>query len=186
VQKWEYQPLGPFNAKNFATTISPWIVTLEALAPFRVPGPPRQPDDPPVLPYLAPHEDFGLAITVEVHLRSATMRRDGAPPLMLSRGAFADMYWTVAQMLAHHASTGCNFRPGELLASGTISSPTEDSRGSMRERSWRGTQPLELPDGTTRKFLQDGDEVIMTAYAERSGATRIGFGECSGVVEGAE
>ncbi len=182
IQKWEYQPLGPFNAKNFATSISPWVVTLEALAPFRVPGPPRGDDDPPILDYLQPAADLALDITVEVYLSSETMRRKGMDPLPVSRGTFRDMYWTIGQMLAHHTSTGCNLRPGDLLASGTVSGPAEDSHGCLLERTWRGQQPLELPDETHRTFLQDGDEVVIRAYCEGEGAARIGFGECRGVV----
>jgi len=186
IQKWEYVPLGPFNAKNFATTISPWVVTLEALAPFRVPGPPRGEGDPEVLDYLKPAEDMGLDITVEVWIASQKMRDAKTQAMLVSRGSFAEMYWTIAQMLAHHTSTGCNMQPGDLLATGTISGPTEDSRGSLLERTWRGTQPFKLPDGTERKFLQDGDEVIMKAYCDAAGKKRIGFGECRGIVLPAE
>ncbi|MDY7109831.1 MAG: fumarylacetoacetase [Planctomycetota bacterium] len=182
IQKWEYQPLGPFNAKNFATTISPWVVTLDALAPFRVPGPPRSADDPPLLDYLKPVDDFGLDITCDVFIASPQMRDRGLDPHRVSRGNFRDMYWTIAQMLAHHTSTGCNMRPGDLLASGTISGPEESARGCLLEMTWRGQNPIQLPDGTERKFLQDGDEVIIKAYCEREGAARIGFGECRGVV----
>jgi fumarylacetoacetase len=182
VQKWEYQPLGPFNAKNFCTTISPWIVTLDALAPFVVPGATRAPDDPPVLDYLAPGPDLGLDIVVEVHVASPAMREAGTAPLRVSRGNFRDMYWSIAQMLVHHTSTGCNVRPGDLIASGTVSGPEETSRGCLLERTWRGQHPIELPDGTTRKFLQDGDEVTITARCEREGAAPIGFGPCTGVV----
>ena len=182
VQKWEYQPLGPFNAKNFATTVSPWVVTLDALEPYRVGAPPRGPDDPPVLEYLQPAGNAAYDITVEVYLASQQMRDAGTEPVRLSRGNFTDMYWTVAQMLVHHASTGCNLRPGDLLASGTVSGPTEESRGSMLELSWRGQNPISLPDGTTRKFLADGDEVIFRAFCEKPGAPRIGFGDCRGVI----
>ncbi len=178
VQKWEYQPLGPFNAKNFATTISPWVVTMDALEPYRVPGPSRAADDPPVLDYLRPTEDMGFDITVEVWLRGAGV----GDPVLVSRGAFRDMYWTIAQMLVHHTSTGCNLMPGDLLASGTISGSAEDSRGCLLERTWRGTKPIRLADGTERRFLQDGDEVIMQAYCLRDGAARIGFGECRGII----
>ncbi len=182
VQKWEYQPLGPFCAKNFATTISPWVVTMEAIEPYKVPGPPRAPGDPPTIDYLRPAGDGAYDITVEVFLASETMRTRGMPPMLVSRGGFSDMYWTIAQMLVHHTSTGCNLRPGDLLASGTISGPAEDSRGCLLERTWRGQKPLALPDGTTRAFLADGDEVIMRAHCEREGAARIGFGECRGVI----
>lgn len=186
IQKWEYQPLGPFNAKNFATTISPWVVTAEALAPFRRPGPPRVAADPPMLDYLNPgsgessHGSFD--ITVEGLISSEPMRQRGTPPMRVSIGSFADMYWTLAQMLVHHTSTGCNLRPGDLIGSGTISGPSEDSRGCLLERTWRGQNPITLPDGSQRKFLEDGDEVILRAWCEGGGAVRIGFGECRGVV----
>ncbi|HEX8253874.1 MAG TPA: fumarylacetoacetase [Thermoanaerobaculia bacterium] len=176
VQTWEYQPLGPFLAKNFATSISPWIVTLDALEPFRTNAFVRAEGDPEPLPYLT--DDVGFDITVEVWLRSAQMTE----PVRLSRGNFRDMYWTVAQLVAHHTSNGCNLMPGDLLASGTISGTEKDSRGSLLELAWRGTEPVELPTGETRRFLQDGDEVILRAYCEREGHARIGFGECRGVV----
>jgi fumarylacetoacetase len=176
IQTWEYQPLGPFLAKNFATTISPWIVPMEALEPFRTHAFRRDESDPQPLPYLA--DDTGFDINVEVWLRTAKMTE----PVQLSRGNFRDMYWTVAQLVAHHTSNGCNLFAGDLLASGTISGATKDSRGSLLELAWRGTEPLELPSGETRKFLEDGDEVILRAYCEREGHARIGFGECRGVV----
>jgi fumarylacetoacetase len=185
VQSWEYQPLGPFLAKNFATTVSPWVVTLEALEPFRVPAAPRPAGDPPPLPYLtspANQARGGVDVTVEVHLASARMRAEGVAPMRLSRGRVADLYWTPAQMLAHHTSNGCNLQPGDLFASGTVSGPTKDARGCLLELTWRGAEPLTLPTGETRTFLEDGDEVIMRGYAEREGAVRIGFGECRGVV----
>ena len=186
VQSWEYQPLGPFLAKSFATTMSPWLVTLEALEPFRVPAAARPAGDPAPLPYLASPDDQargGFDITVEVYLASARMRFEGLQPMRLSRGRAADLYWTAAQMLAHHTSNGCNLRPGDLFASGTISGPAKDSFGSLLELTRRGAAPLTLPTGETRAFLEDGDEVIMRGYAERAGAVRIGFGECRGVVE---
>lgn len=186
VQKWEYQPLGPFNAKNFATTISPWVVTLDALAPFRIPGPARGPEDPPVLDYLKPADDMGLDITLEVLIETQRMREQGIAPHRVSRGSFRDMYWTIAQMLAHHTSTGCNMRPGDLLASGTVSGPAEDARGCMLELTWRGQKPISLPSGEERKFLADGDVVVMRAFCEREGAARIGFGECRGQILPAE
>jgi fumarylacetoacetase len=182
VQKWEYMPLGPFNAKNFATTISPWVVTLDALAPYLVAGPPRSADDPQTLPYLNPVDDLAVDLTLEVRLQSETMRERGMEPALVSRGSFRDMYWTLAQMLVHHTSTGCNLRPGDLIASGTVSGPTEESRGCLLERAWRGERPFTLPDGTQRKFLLDGDEVIMRGWCKREGTARIGFGECRGVV----
>jgi fumarylacetoacetase len=176
IQTWEYQPLGPFLAKNFATSISPWIVPIEALAPFRTNAFERAEVDPQPLPYL--RDDVGFDINVEVWLRTAKMTE----PVRLSRGNFRDMYWTVAQLVAHHTSNGCNLVAGDLLASGTISGTTKDSRGSLIELAWRGTEPVELPNGETRKFLEDGDEVILRAYCEREGHARIGFGECRGVV----
>jgi fumarylacetoacetase len=186
VQKWEYQPLGPFNAKNFATTIGPWVVTTEALAPFRRPGPPRGKGDPAMLDYLKPQggesDRWSLDITVEVLIASQQMRERGMAPTRISLGSFSDMYWTLAQMLVHHTSTGCNMRPGDLIASGTISGPTEDSRGCLLERTWRGQKPITLADGTQRKFLQDGDEVILRGWCEGGGAARIGLGECRGII----
>jgi fumarylacetoacetase len=190
IQKWEYQPLGPFNAKNFATTLSPWVVTLEALAPFRVEGPPRGADDPPTLEYMQPNDEaskhLGINLICETYIRSKQMREQNADPTLISRGSFADMYWTIGQMLVHHTSTGCNMRPGDLLASGTVSGPTEDARGCLLERTWRGQNPIKLSDGTERKFLQDGDEVIMRGICDTEGAKRIGFGECRGIVLPAE
>ncbi len=185
IQKWEYQPLGPFLAKNFATSVSPWIVALEALEPFRAPAFARPAGDPEPLPYLRSADDAArgaVAITLEVALRSEQMRAANMPAMRLSRASFTDMYWTMAQMVTHHASNGCNLRPGDLLASGTVSGENKDSRGCLLELTWRGTEPLTLPTGEARRFLQDGDEVVMRAYCEREGARRIGFGECTGVV----
>ncbi|HEX2121147.1 MAG TPA: fumarylacetoacetase [Thermoanaerobaculia bacterium] len=176
IQTWEYQPLGPFLAKSFATSISPWIVTAEALEPFRVAAFMRAEGDPEPLPYL--RDDAGYDIHVEVWLRSAKM----SEPVRLSKGNFRDMYWTVAQLVAHHTSNGCNLQPGDLLASGTISGTSKESRGSLLELAWRGTEPVTLPTGETRKFLEDGDEVILRAYCEREGHPRIGFGECRGTI----
>ena len=181
VQKWEYQPLGPFNAKNFATTISPWVVTLDALQPFMIPGPERKDEDPVNLDYLRWSDDVAVDLELEVLVRSATMRDRGMPGHRISLGNYRDMYWTISQMVAHHTSTGCNLRPGDMMASGTVSGPTEDSRGCLLERTWRGQNPISLPDGTERKFLQDGDEVIIRGWCRREGL-RIGFGECTGVV----
>ena len=185
VQTWEYQPLGPFLAKNAATSVSPWVVTLDALAPYRVPARPRDADEPKPLPYLASDRDAqtgGFGITLEVLLTTARMREQAMPPHLVSRASFAGMYWTIAQLIAHHTSNGCNLRPGDLLASGTVSGPTRESRGCLLERAWRGTEPLQLPTGETRSFLADGDEVIMRAWCERDGRPRIGFGECRGRV----
>jgi len=185
IQTWEYQPLGPFLAKNFASTISPWIVTTEALAPFRAPAHTRAPSDPASLPYLTDEKDAAegaFDLTLEVWLLTAQMRLTGDAPYRVSRGKFSGMYWTFGQMLAHHTSNGCNLQPGDLLGSGTISGPTRDSRGCLLEYTWRGTDPLRLPNGEERRFLLDGDEVIFRAYAERPGMRRIGFGECRGMI----
>jgi fumarylacetoacetase len=185
IQAWEYQPLGPFLAKNFATTISPWVVTAEAVEPYRV-GALRRPEgDPDPLPYLRGDEEAskgGVNAFLEVHLRSRTMRDAGIAPVRLSRAPFASMYWTVGQMLAHHASNGCNLGPGDLLASGTVSGDSADARGCLLELTWRGTKPLTLPSGEERKFLQDGDEVIMKGTLEAEGRPTIGFGECRGTI----
>ena len=182
IQTWEYQPLGPFLSKNFATSISPWIVALDALEPFRVAPFARPEGDPRPLPYLDSDEDRGISITLEVSILSAKMREAGMEPQRLSRGNFRDMYWTIAQLITHHTSNGCNLRAGDLLASGTVSGTSKDSRGSMLELAWRGTEPLTLPTGEERRFLQDGDEIIMHGWCEREGVARIGFGECRGVV----
>ena len=182
VQKWEYQPLGPFLAKNFATTVSGWVVSMDALEPYRVPLPPRAEGDPQPLPYLAAPGDFVLDVHLEVSIASAGMRASGAAPTVISRGRFTDMYWSIAQMVAHHASGGCNLQPGDLLASGTISGAAPESRGCLLERTWRGTQPITLGDGSERRFLQDGDEVVMRAWCEAPGKPRIEFGDCRGVV----
>lgn len=176
IQTWEYQPLGPFLAKNFATSVSPWIVSIDALEPYRVKMDVRAEGDPEPLPYL--RDDVAFDVTVEVWLRTAKMTE----PVRISRGNFRDMYWTVAQLVAHHTSNGCNLMPGDLLASGTISGREKESRGCLLERTWRGTEPLELPNGETRKFLEDGDEVILRAHCERAGLPTIGFGECRGTV----
>jgi len=182
VQKWEYQPLGPFLAKNFATTVSGWVVSMDALAPYRVPLPARAEGDPQPLPYLVAEGDFLLDVQLEVSIASAGMRASGAEPTVVSRGRFTDMYWSIAQMVAHHASGGCNMQPGDLLASGTISGAVPESRGCLLERTWRGTQPITLGDGSERRFLQDGDEVVMRAWCEAPGKRRISFGDCRGVV----
>ena len=187
VQSWEYQPLGPFLAKNFATTLSPWVVTLDALEPFRAPAAARPAGDPAPLPYLTDPGDQARGafdLTVEVWLTSAAMRSRAMPPLRLSRARAADLYWTPAQMLAHHTSGGCNLQPGDLFASGTVSGPERENRGCLLELTSRGAEPLTLPTGERRSFLEDGDEVIMRGYAERAGAVRIGFGECRGMVVG--
>jgi fumarylacetoacetase len=185
VQSWEYQPLGPFLAKSFATTVSPWVVTLEALAPFRVPSYQRPEGDPAPLPYLADPEDQaagGLAITLEVALRTGSMRSQNQPAVRVSRTNFRQMYWTLGQLVTHHTSNGCNLRPGDLLGSGTVSGPGKDERGCLLELSWRGTEPLNLPGGERRTFLEAGDEVVMSGWCEADGAVRIGLGECRGIV----
>ena len=185
IQTWEYQPLGPFLAKNFATSISPWVVTFEALEPFRTAAYNRPAGDPAPLPHLdsaSNRERGGVDAVVEVFIRTARMRAAGMAEQRVSRSRLADLYWTVAQMFAHHTSNGCNTRPGDLFATGTISGPAKDARGCLLELTWRGAEPLTLPGGETRRFLEDGDEVIMRGYCERPGTTRIGFGECRGII----
>jgi fumarylacetoacetase len=184
IQVWEYQPLGPFLAKNFATSISPWVVTWEALAPFRCRAFARPPGDPSPLPYLSsPSNDAagGIDVTVEAHLRSARMRESGLAPIRVSRASAKSLYWTLAQMVTHHTSGGCNLRSGDLIATGTVSGDDEQSRGCLLEIS-AGPQPLILPSGEARRFLEDGDELILRGFCEREGYARIGFGECRGVV----
>ncbi|HEX6575800.1 MAG TPA: fumarylacetoacetase, partial [Gemmatimonadaceae bacterium] len=185
IQSWEYQPLGPFLAKNFATTISPWVVTASALEPYRIPAAKRAQGDPDPLPYLQSDRDResgGIAITMEVYLQSEAMKQRNDAPVLLSRAPFSEMYWTVAQMLTHHASNGCNLHPGDLIASGTISGPGENQRGCLLELTWRGSRPLRLPTGEERRFLENGDEVIMRGYCEAPGRPRIGFGDCRGTI----
>jgi fumarylacetoacetase len=168
IQKWEYQPLGPFLAKNLATSISPWVVTLEALEPFRGPGPEQEPQP---LPYLQSRGDWAYDIHLEVQLQTEQMNG----PVTISRSNFRYLYWNICQQVAHHTITGCNMRPGDLLASGTISGPTADSYGSMLELTWRGERPLQLPTGESRKFLQDNDLVTLTGWCQGDGY-RVGFG----------
>lgn len=185
IQSWEYQPLGPFLGKSFATTISPWVVTLDALEPYRVPVAPRPEADPKPLPYLWSEEDQqrgAFDIHLEVSLLTAKMRAAGERPFRVSLGNLRDLYWSPAQMLAHHTSNGCNLRPGDLLATGTVSGPSPDSVGSLLERTKRGAEPLQLPNGEQRKFLEDWDEIIFRGWCEREGYPRIGFGECRGVI----
>lgn len=183
IQSWEYQPLGPFLAKNFATSISPWVVTMEALAPFRAPLAPRAEGDPAPLPYLRDAADQaagGIDLALSVALQTAQMRAAGIPPVTLSQSRTLDLYWSMAQLLTHHASSGCAMRPGDLLGSGTVSGATRESRGCLLELTWRGAEPLTLPSGETRTFLEAGDEVIFSAAAHRDGAVRIGLGNCRG------
>jgi fumarylacetoacetase len=185
VQAWEYQPLGPFLAKSFATTISPWIVTLGALEPFRCPAFPRTGDDPRPLPYLTDDADQragGFDIGTQMYLSSAKMRAQKLPPALLSRCTFRDSYWTLAQMVAHQTSNGCNLQPGDILGSGTISGPTPDGAGSLMELTQGGKSPIHLPGGETRTFIEDGDEIVQRGRCEREGAVAIGFGEAAGVV----
>jgi len=180
-QAWEYQPLGPFLAKNFQSTVSPWVVTAEALAPFRIAQPARPAGDPEPLPYLWDDQDQAsgaFAINLEVSLLTARMREDGLAPHRMGRGPASNMYWTLAQIITHHASNGCNLQPGDLLGTGTISTPDDSGLGSLMEMSRGGTQPVTLPNGETREFLEDGDEVILSATARANGYVPIGFGAC--------
>lgn len=185
IQAWEYQPLGPFLAKSFGSTISPWIVTPEALAPFRIPQPRRPQGDPAPLAYLLDERDQAegaLDLELEVLIRSAAMRAGHLPPHRLALTNARHIYWTVAQMLAHHASNGCNLTPGDLLGSGTISGPDMESRGSLLEATGGGREPLVLPSGEQRRFLEDGDEIVITGRARRQGFAQIGFGPCRAVI----
>ena len=188
LQAWEYQPLGPFLAKNFLTTVSPWVVTADALAPFRKPMAERPAGDPAPLAYLddaADRDQGGLAIQLEVTLSTEKMRAAGEPAHVLSRGsADAAMYWSAAQIVAHHSSNGCNLQPGDLIGTGTLSTASDEGLGSLLEISRGGKQPIALPSGETRSFLEDGDEVTLRAWCEAEGAVRIGFGECVGRVVG--
>jgi fumarylacetoacetase len=185
IQAWEYQPLGPFLGKNFGTTISPWVVTGEALAPFRTAAYTRPEGDPAPLPHLDDAQDRasgGLDITLEVYVSTEAMRRDSIAPHRITQTSFALIYWTIAQMVAHHTSNGCNLEIGDLLGSGTVSGPEKSSWGSLLELSARGREPLELPGGEKRGFIEDGDEIIFRGHCAKSGAARIGFGECRGVI----
>ena len=181
LQAWEAQPLGPFLSKSFATSVSPWVVTLDALAPYRCRAA-RPAADPQPLPHLASARNDargGIDVTVEAWLRSADMRRRGLAPVRVSRAAFRDMYWTIAQMLTHHASNGCRLRTGDLLATGTISGAENDAAGCLLERIATGAGMLALPTGERRDFLAAGDEVTLRAYCARDGFARIGFGACA-------
>jgi fumarylacetoacetase len=172
IQKWEYVPLGPFLGKNFGTTISPWVVPLDALGPFRTAGPKQ---DPEPLPYLLGGDDGTFDVHLEVHIRTEQMDR----PHRVCASNFKYLYWAMSQQLAHHTVNGCNLRPGDLLASGTISGPLRESYGSLLELAWKGTKPLTLPNGETRTFLQDGDRVTLTGWCQGMGY-RVGFGEATG------
>ena len=187
IQAWEYQPLGPFLAKSFLTSVSPWVISAQALLPFRKPMPPRPQGDPEPLPYLRDEADSAtgaLAIQLEVALSTERMREEGLRPHVLSTGtADAAMYWSAAQILAHHSSNGCNLQPGDLIGTGTLSTDREEGLGSLLEISRGGKQPVELPSGETRSFLEDGDEVTLRAWCEAEGAIRIAFGECVGRVQ---
>jgi fumarylacetoacetase len=178
IQSWEYQPLGPFLAKNFATSLSPWIVTLDALEPFRTAPAARPANHPQPLPYLRDSSAGAFQITLEVWLRSAKM----SAPLRVSQSHFESLYWTLGQMIAHHTSNGCPLRPGGLIGSGTVSGPLKENQGCLLEVTRRGEEPLPLPSGETRVFLEDGDEVILKAWCEASGFRRIGLGECRGMI----
>jgi fumarylacetoacetase len=172
IQAWEYQPLGPFLAKNFATSISPWVVTLEALEPFRKSLPSQ---DPEPLPYLRAKNDFTFDVQLEAQLQTSSMNA----PYVITRTNFQNLYWSISQQLAHHTVNGCNLEPGDLLASGTISGAAEESRGCMLELTWRGANPLKLPNGETRRWLEDGDRLTITGWCQGDGY-RVGFGEVTG------
>jgi fumarylacetoacetase len=185
IQAWESQPLGPFLAKNFATTVSPFVVTAAALAPYRTRAYARPDGDPAPLPYLTAAEDQasgGLDIVMEAYLSTAKMRAAGEAPYRLSRGSFANVYWTVAQMVAHHASNGCNLETGDLMGSGTVSGPERESWASLLELTQRGKEPITLPNGETRGYIADGDEIIFRGHCARPGFARLGFGECRAVI----
>ncbi|MEX3982184.1 fumarylacetoacetase [Paraburkholderia sp. EG287A] len=184
IQPWEYQPLGPFLSKNFASTVSPWMVTLDALEPFRMPYQ-RPAGDPEPLPYLdspGNRERGAISIELEVWLQTETMRAAGHVGDRISRSNYGEAYWTVAQLLAHHTVNGCNLRDGDLLGTGTLSGPTPDAAGSLLELTTGGRNPITLSNGETRGFLLDGDTVILRAWCQRDGFRRIGFGECRGTV----
>ncbi len=181
IQAWEYQPLGPFLSKNFHTSVSPWVVTTEALAPFRIAQPRRPDGDPEPLPYLNDTEDQqggAFAIDIEVHISSELMRQRNLAPFRLGQASASNMYWTAAQIVAHHTSNGCNLQSGDLLGTGTLSGPGSDQRGSMLELSEGGKKPVILPTGEERRFLENGDELTLSATARAGDAVPIGFGQC--------
>jgi fumarylacetoacetase len=183
MQGWEYQPLGPFLAKNFATTISPWLVTTDALLPYRVPMPSRPAEDPAPLEYLQVPDDATWSIAMEASLTTEAMRQRGEDAWRVSTAQFAEaMYWSPAQLVTHHTSNGCALLAGDLLGTGTISGTTPESRGCLLEQTWRGAEPLTLPDGSRRAFLEDGDEIILRGQANAPGRPSLGFGTCRGVV----
>jgi len=184
LQAWEYQPLGPFLAKNFGTTISPWVVTLEALAPFRVPFE-RPPEDPQPLPYLdspGNRAQGAIDIQLQVELQTARMRQASRAGQVICRTSYRHAYWTPAQMVAHHTVNGCNLQPGDLFGSGTLSGPTPSEAGALMELTNGGKDPIALPDGESRTWLEDGDTVILRGWCDKPGTPRIGFGECTGTV----
>ncbi len=189
IQAWEYQPLGPFLAKSFATTVAPFVVTMEALAPFRVPAFERDENDPQPLDYLSSAENKksgGFDVNLEAYIQTAKMRDENVEPFLLSRSNMKDLYWTIGQMLTHHASNGCDLQTGDLMATGTISGEAKDARGCLLELTWRGTEPVQLPNGEERRFLEDGDEIIMRGFCEKEGFRKIGFGECRGLITPAQ
>ncbi len=185
IQSWESQPLGPFLAKSFSTFVSPWIVTTDALAPFRIAQPARPDGDPAPLPHLYDPADQAngcFNIDFEVSLLTPMLRAAGSGPHVLSRSNASDLYWTVAQMVAHHSSNGCNLQPGDLFGSGTVSGTGDGSAGCLLEMTRAGRRPVTLPNGETRAWLEDGDEIVFHGRAHRSGYASIGFGECRGTV----
>jgi fumarylacetoacetase len=184
IQTWEYQPLGPFLAKNFATSISPWVVTIEALEPFRCEPDLRPTGDPESLPHLRCGPLGAFDIALEVWFSTAAMRSQRVAPLHVSQSRFASLYWTLSQMVAHHTSNGCDIRAGDLIGSGTVSGPEKDNRGCLLELTWRGAEPLTLPTGEQRRFLEDGDEVILHGHCEAQGFRPISLGECIGQIVG--
>jgi fumarylacetoacetase len=186
IQSWEYQPLGPFLGKSFGTTVSPWVVSLEALAPFRSAAPERPAGDPPPLPYLSSADVSArgaIDIDVEVAIASPRMRAEGTAPHTLAKTSSRHLYWTIFQMLAHHTVNGCNLRPGDLIATGTVSGPAQSEIGSLLELTVNGSKPFRLPGGEERTFLEDGDEIILRAHCSREGYRTIGFGEARGIIE---